>query len=414
MIKSFKLFILLFAGVTFAQESVVNGEINQVKKDSLYRIHIPHNVRSYSAKDLRDFRIWDTKGNQVPYFVQPTTTYKRTNISDFTEFSIISSTIIVDSSATYIFKNPYKSIDQAALLIANYQGNKSYRLEGSNNQKQWFGIVNSGQLYQLNHPTETSVYKVIHFPLCAYQYLKVVFDDRNSLPINLLKIGKAASKTATTVTIDMEEIPVKLIEFSEKDKKTQIHVRFDRKEVINQIRIAITAPDLYSRKATLYRLQEREVKHKVESYRQRLATFSVRSDKDLIFDIPECVEKEVYVEIDNKDNPKLQISGIHFMQEPIYLVASLKKSEKYTITAGNEKLSFPDYDISSVTNTLKIELPIVQISSVVYVSPTKTIKKRISFWQQSWFMWCCIGFSALIISYFAFNLIKELDTTKNE
>ena len=55
MIKSFKLFIMLFAGVTFAQESIVNGKINQVNKDTLYRIHVPHNVRSYSAKDLRDF-----------------------------------------------------------------------------------------------------------------------------------------------------------------------------------------------------------------------------------------------------------------------------------------------------------------------------------------------------------------------
>jgi hypothetical protein len=413
MIKSIKLFIMLFAGVVFAQESTVNGKLNQVKKDTLYRIHVPHNVRSYSANDLRDFRIWDTKGNQVPYFVEPTTAYKRTNISNFTEFAIISSTRIADSSATYIFKNPYKTIDQAVLLIANYKGNKSYRLEGSNNQKQWFGIVNSGQLFKLNHPTETSVYKVIHFPLCSYQYLKVVFDDRNSLPINLLKIGEGATETTTMETIAMEEIPVKATGFSENDQKTLIHVRFDRKELINQIRIGITAPDLYSRNATLYTIQKRKVKQKMESYRQPLATFSIRSDKDLVFDIAECIENEVYLEIDNKDNPKLQISGIHFMQEPIFLVASLKKSEKYTITAGNERLKFPDYDISSVTNTLKSELPIVQINSVVYVSPTKTIEKGTSFWQQSWFMWCCIGFSALIILYYAFNLIKDLDKNKD-
>lgn len=413
MIKSFKLFIMIFAGVAFAQESTINGKLNQVKKDTLYRIHVPHNVRSYSANDLRDFRIWDTKGNQVPYFVEPTTAYKRTNISDFIEFAIISSTRIADSSATYIFKNPYKIIDQAALLIANYKGNKNYRLEGSNNQKQWFGIVNSGRLYKLNHPTETSIYKLIHFPLCSYQYLKVVFDDHNSLPINLLKIGKGATETITMETNAMEEIPVKSTEFSENNQKSQIHIRFDRKEVINQIRIDITAPDLYSRNATLYTIQEHKIKRKMESYRQPLATFSIRSDKDLVFDIAQCIEKEVYLEIDNKDNPKLQISGIHFMQEPIYLVASLKASEKYTITAGNEKLSFPDYDISSATNTLKSELPIIQLNSIVYVSPTKTIKKEISFWQQSWFMWCCIGFSALIIIYYAFNLIKELDKKKD-
>ena len=399
--------------MAFSQDHAVEGEIRAVKEDGLYRIPIPQNIRSYATSDLRDLRIWDTKGNQVPYFVQPAAAYKRTKVSDFTEFNVISSTRIADTCATYIFKNPYETIEQAVLLIANYQGSKSYRLEGSNDQNQWFGIVNSGQLYQLNHPTQTSVYKVINFPLCSYQYLKIIFDDSQSLPLNLLKIGEATAETVTIVPIPMEKIPIKTIEFLEKDQITTIHANFERQEVIDQIRIDIAGPDLYSRKATLYALREREVKRTMESYKQKLATFSIRSDKDLVFDIRESIEKEVYLEIDNKDNPKLQINGIHFMQEPVYLVAALKGGESYTVTAGNNALSFPDYDISEVTQPLKSALPIAQISTVTSVQTSKTTKNTRSFWQQPWFMWCCIGFAAFIIVYFAFNLIKELNSNKD-
>ncbi|MEH6537700.1 MAG: DUF3999 family protein [Psychroserpens sp.] len=414
MKKSIKLFIMLCAAMAFGQDHAVEGEIHSVEEDGLYRIPISHSLRSYATTDLRDLRIWDTKGNQVPYFLQPATVYKRTKVSDFTEFPVISNTRIADTSATYIFKNPNETIEQAVLLIANYQGSKSYRLEGSNDQKQWFGIVNRGQLHQLSHPKQTSVYKVINFPLCAYQYLKVVFDDRNSLPLNLLKVGEATAETVTIVPIPMEKIPVSAIEFLEKDQITQIHVSFERQEVSNQIRIDITGPDLYSRKATLYAIREREVKRTMESYRQVLTTFSIRSDKDLVFDIPTCIEKEVYLEIDNKDNPKLQIKGIHFLQEPVYLVASLKGQESYKVTAGNEELSFPDYDISEVTKPLKTALPIAKISSVTYVKDVKTAKNATSFWQQPWFMWCCIGFAALIISYFTYNLIKDLNSNKED
>lgn len=411
MIKSIKLFILLCSVATFGQDYTVEGKISPVNDNGLYRIAIPHGVRSYAENDLRDLRIYDAKGNQVPYYIEPTGSYRKTKISNFTEFSIISNTRIADSSATYIFKNPNETIEQAVLLIANYQGRKSYRIEGSHNQTEWFGIVNRGQLTQLNHPKETSVYKVINFPLCAYPFIKVVFDDRNSLPINLLKIGEAITEYENIVPVTMDEIPVDAIEFSEKDQKTEIHVRFDRPEIIDQIRIDITAPELYSRNASLYTNREREVKRSIETYRRLLATFAIRSDKALIFDLPSFSEKDIYLEIDNKDNPKLQISGIHFMQEPMYLVASLKKSEKYKVTAGNAKLSLPDYDISDVTNTMMSTLPIAQISSVVTVQPKNTAKNTSSFWQQSWFMWCCIGFAALIIFYFAFNLIKDLNSS---
>ncbi len=414
MIKTIRLFILLCSVMAFGQDNAVEGEISAVKENGLHRIRIPHNFRSYANTDLRDLRILDAKDDQVPYYMEPVGSYSKIKVSNFTEFTVISNTRTVDTSATYIFKNPYDSIEQAVFLIGNYQGNKRYRLEGSNDQKQWFGLVNSGQLNQLNHPTETSVYKVIKFPLCAYPYLKVVFDDRNSLPVNLLKIGEAVTESVNTAPTTMENIPIEAIEFLEIDQKTEITVRFERPEVIDQIRMDISSPQLYSRTARLYTVKEREVKRTIETYKQTLATFSIRSDKALVFDIRAFSEKEVYLEIDNKDNPKLQISSIKFMQAPIYLVASLNETETYKVTAGNDTLSFPDYDLADVTNTMKSALPIAQISAVVYLEPTKTTKSTKSFWQQSWFMWCCIAFAALIISYFSFSLIKDLNGTKDE
>ena len=411
MIKSIRLFILLCSAVAFGQDYTVKGEISPVNENGLYRICIPHNVRSHAANDLHDVRIWDADGNQVPYYMESSGSYVKTVISNFTEFPVISNTRIVDTSSTYIFKNPYKTIEQAVLLIANYQGSKRYRIEGSHNQNQWFGIVNSGQLNQLNHPTKTNIYKVINFPLCAYQYIKVVFDDHHSLPINLLKIGDAITEFENIVPATMEKIPVAAIEFLEKDQKTEIHVSFDRPEVINQIRMDIIAPELYSRNARLYTIREHEVKRSMETYLQLLATFVIRSDKALVFNIPASSEKNIYLEIDNKDNRKLQINDIHFMQEPMYLVASLKRKETYKVTAGNATLSAPDYDISDVTNTIKSVLPIAQISSVVTVQPKKSGKNTRPFWQRSWFMWCCIGFAALIISYFAFNLLRDLNSS---
>lgn len=413
MIKSIKYVLVLIGSITFAQTDQISGTIDAVQEDGLYRIRIPQKIRSYNASNFSDLRIWDAKGHQVPYFLEPATPYRSIQVSDFTEFSVLSKSKTADTTSTYIFKNPNETLEKAVLLIANYQGSKTYKLQGSNDQEEWFGIVNSGQLDQLSHPTETSVYKPIHFPLCKYPFIKLVFDDRHSLPINLLKIGMSSAETFTIVPSAMEEIPVKTIAFSENEKKTQIHITFERPEVINQIRMAITAPELYSRDASLYILKEREVKRKTESHRQRLASLNIRSDRDLIFDISQEREKELYLEIDNYDNPKLEISGIHFMQNSVYMVASLKKGETYLVTAGNETLKQPTYDISEFAHTkAKKEFPIIEISAIAKVHPDKPTETKTSFWQHPWFMWSCIGVAVLMISYFTLGLLKDLNKGK--
>ncbi|MDN3667239.1 hypothetical protein ACFFU1_06620 [Algibacter miyuki] len=409
MKTSIKLLLMFCVTMAFGQKHTVEGEIKPVTEAGLHHIPVPYNFRTHATADLRDLRILDTQGNQVPYFLKSVTAFKTTQVSDFTEYAVISSSRVTDSTSTYIFENPDKAIKQAVFLIANYQGNKSYKLEGSNNKTKWFGIVNNGQLNNLSHPEDTQVYKVINFPLGAYRYLKVVFNDKHSLPINLLKIGKVSAEKETISPIKMDDIPVKTISYSEENKKTLVHITFERPEVIHQMKLNITEPALYSRNATLYTLKSREEKHNKETYKNFIATLSIRSDNDLVFNIPTTVEGELYLEIDNKDNPKLEISSISFMQKPVYMVAALKPQTTYRVTAGDKALNFPDYDISEVANTLKNMLPTATITSINTVKQTGKAVAEISFWQQPWFMWCCIGVAALIIAFYASNLIKDLN-----
>ncbi|WP_042495141.1 hypothetical protein [Algibacter lectus] len=175
MKTSIKLLFMLCVTMAFGQKHTVEGEIKPVTEAGLHHIPVPYNFRTHATANLRDLRILDTKGNQVPYFLKSVTAFKTTQVSDFTEFAMISTSQETDSSSTYIFKNPDKSIKQAVFLIANYQGSKSYKLEGSNNKTKWFGIVNNGQLDNLSHPEDTQVYKVINFPLGGLSLFKSGF-----------------------------------------------------------------------------------------------------------------------------------------------------------------------------------------------------------------------------------------------
>jgi hypothetical protein len=405
MTKLSSFLLIVFATFSFAQQQRVEGKLSHIEEDGLYKIKIPHSLRSYAKEDMSDFRIRDSKENQVPYFIYKND--KETHVSNFSEFVITSKSNIPDTSSTYIFRNTAKNLQKAVLLVANYQGSKSFNIQGSNDQKEWFGIVNNKQLHNLNSSIHTSVYKVIDFPLCSYQFLKIVFNDQKSLPINLLSIGNATSKITTPF---LEIIPVKSTEISEltTTKTTRIHIQFEHPEFINELQLNISSPELFNRKTRVYVLNEREVKHKLETFQKEITNFVIRSDKANHFSIPHFFEKELYIEIENQDNPKLTIESLDFYQNTWYAVAHLKQNETYSTSAGDGKLTAPKYDISYFSSKISENSPKLKMIDVKLIKENKNEKARISIWQKPWFMWLCIGLSTLVIAYFSFKLVKDL------
>ena len=120
-------------------------------------------------------------------------------------------------------------------------------------------MVHKQRLYNLSSSNKTSVYKVVDFPLTSYPYLKVVFNNSGSLPVNLLKVGTA---TTTLVASSLDEISSKKISISEKNKTTQIQINFENPEIIHEFSFKISEPEFYNRKATVSILKTRTVKKK--------------------------------------------------------------------------------------------------------------------------------------------------------
>lgn len=404
MKKLINILFLLLAIVAYSQHNTT-GELQTVKTNGLHKIKIPNKIRSFSNKDLRDFRIRDVNNNQVPYFITQAKT--EVQASSFNEFKIIDKNISTDTSSAYIFENSKGQINQAVLHIANYKGFKYYNLLGSNNKKRWFGLVNNQYINNLNSSQNTSIYKPINFPLCTYKYLKIVFNDKNSLPVNILNIGNSTHKISTTA---IEEIPVKTLQFSKlaDQKKTRATIVFENPEIINTIKFSIKAPKFYKRNATIYFLITTEANHKKTIQRQVIKRFSLNSETPNEINLSNVFQKELFIEIENQDNPELEISNLQFFQKSLYAIADLKEGEAYTITTGDKTLNRPTYDITYFRNKVSDKLPILNISNVVHTIEKSEETATISFWQQPWFMWLAIGLATLLIGFVISGLVKDM------
>jgi len=402
MILNKYLFLLLLSSIAFGQ--ITTGEIKPVVSTGMYKIMLAPELKSVARQNLTDLRIHDQNKNEVPYFIIAENDKVQ---QSFNVYPIVEKTSTPNKNTSYIIENESdEKLNQFALTVGNSDVVKFYNLSGSANQSQWFGITNDGILSQLSSDKNTTVSRTINFPLSAYRYFKLTFNDSLSLPINLLRVGNLSQQTAPRKVI---AIPATVkTEQLKTEKKTQIHVRFNNKQIINQIDFKITGPTLYQRTVTIYKFSKRERRRKTETYKEVLNQFTLASDSKNSLEIGGLFESEIYIEIDNRDNLPLKITNIQFLQWPSYAIAELQAGQTYSIETGNQKLGMPDYDIASISTVDPDILPEVSIANIKTTLPKLAKEKTVSFWQQKWFLWLCIALGGMAIAFFTLSLLRDL------
>ena len=400
-----KFLLVLLAINSLLAQHKTTAKIETVKEDGLHKIILPAEIRSFSKEELGDFRILDSKGMEVPFYILQGS--NNTVSNGFSDFTILSKTVISKNKTSIVFENPKKSINEIVLSITNSDVTKPYSISGSFDQKEWFGLVNNAQLKELKNSEDTSVFKTINLPLTAFPYIKIDLDDKKTLPINVLKIGCFDSKAQSIALEEIQPKKTKIMQIPAQ-KKTRIHISFDRPQVVNQIGFKISNPNLFLRNARIYINKKRLVKHKEKPFKEIISEFELNSNTQNTFTIPQFFEKECFIEIDNRDNPPLTLAAIQFFQNQMAVIADLKTNEKYTIITGNPKLYSPEYDLENFKNRINNNLPEAKIYDIKQEASQKTNALEKSFWQQSWFMWICIGLGGIVIAFFTMSLVKDM------
>ncbi|OYX84568.1 MAG: hypothetical protein B7Y83_07740 [Flavobacteriales bacterium 32-34-25] len=402
--NKFLAFLILLANGILAQSNTT-AKINAVAKNGLHKMNLPAEIRSFSKEDLSDFRILDSKGSEVPYYILQGNMESKS--SSFSEFKILSRTAIPKKETTIVFENDKTSLSEITLSINNSDVTKPYSISGSNNQKEWFGLVNKAVLSELKNSEAVRVFKTIALPLSSYRYLKIDLNDSISLPINILKIGFFTHKINAADLVEITKRSIKTMQI-QAQKKTLIHVAFNHPQIVNQINFTVSNPNLFQRNARIYVNKKNVIKHKTKSYQETLSNFELNSNQKNSFTVQQLFEKDFFIEIENHDNQPLTFAKIQFFQNPVTIIADLKANENYSIQTGNPKLNRPEYDLENFKNNINTDLPEATIHDIQHLTAKENKIKTQSFWQQAWFMWLCIGLGGIAIVFFTANLVKDM------
>jgi hypothetical protein len=136
----------------------------------------------------------------------------------------------------------------------------------------------------------------------------------------------------------------------------------------------------------------------------------------LFFDIPKLNEKELFIEIENKDNPALEIESIHCKQLASYVVCDFKANQSYTLKCGDDKLKSPEYDLINFVSQIPQLLPEAKLDAMKDIVQTKEViaEKEKAFYETKLFLWVCLGLGAIVIFFFSKSLLKDMAKNKAE
>ncbi len=278
-------------------------------------------------------------------------------------------------------------------------------MSGSNDAKEWFGLVENETLTNLIAAKGTSVTQTISFPANTYSFLRIIFNDKKSLPLNIKSVGIAKIQLIPDNFLEVTNFNYKISE--DKDRKvTIIHFLADNSFQIKALAFDIKT-DYFNRSATIAVKRNQQIKKRSLVYKENVAQFMLSSKKDKTIYFDAIDEKEFTVEIENQDNQPLAISAIRVLQKQDVVVARLIQNEKYQVIVDTT-LEKPNYDLGNSITEKRVNLPEVRIVNFKKLDTKKIIHVEMSFWQTNLFMWICIAFGGGVVAYFAFGLLKDM------
>lgn len=403
-----------------AQNFTYQCGIDSIKKNGLHKIELHHQLLGQSAKDLHDIRVVDTLGKEVPY-VLLSEPLLRTQ-ANFVPYKINSLThynqrhyrfFFFDSYTELTIENPNKDkINNLSLNLNNSDAYKYCAVEGSDDLKNWYSVSEYQELSLAYDNNYTNTYKCIYFPTNNYRYFRLVIGDRGQRPFKINAVGWFKN-----TLISGKLTPIKhrtTITQNEKEKVSRIQLDFESALQVDRISFQIKAPRLYKRQATLFIEQTLTVNHQLVKQKTPLYRFELNSTERLFFDLANVHAQSVWIEIENKDNPPLELDSISCYRLATYLIADFDSKMNYTLKCGADTIKIPEYDLINFVTDVPQLMPKAYLQKLKPIAnaPTANTEPQTAFYEQNWFLWVCLGIGALVLILFSNSLLKEMKREK--
>lgn len=393
----------LMPSVGQAQSFQYRAVVDPVSQSGYHQILLPPAVVGQLNSNLTDIRLYNDQHQEIPYILKqqlPQTTRQ------FVDYEVVSKVIRPYASTKLLVRNRAKNqINSLHLVIKNTNVGKKARLSGSSDAQNWYAIDDAVWLAPGSDNLGTTAIKQIDFPRNDYEYYRLEINDSLSSPLNILRVGYYTTNTSAGRYSTLPDLSVSQRDSS--DKKTYVHLVRSEATRFDKISFTIRSATPYRRWAELGQLRTRSRKRRPQRWFDVIRSFELRPADNQVVYLPGVKARDLYLVIDNEDNPPLTISAVRAYQLTTYLLADLTAGSTYELHFSAATAEAPVYDLAYVKTGLPADPLVVGVGTIRSIQPGETPAS--SFLTDSRLIWPVLGLVLFVLGLLSYRMLREME-----
>lgn len=367
--------------------------------DEWHKIIVPHDV---SSQSMRIYGInEDGETIEAPYMLEIA--------EDKTESKTYNAELLNESKkgSQYFFTYKMPTEDIVNHIHLDFEQENfdwKIKLEGSQDQKEWFTVVEDYRILSIKNEITDYQFTDITFKDAKYRYFRIAIDS-NEKPE--LSSGSLALNTFTKGSYVNFPIQKTDKENNAKDKRTEITLDLGEIVPLSQVQLEIKDEiDYYRPLRIQYAKDSVQTQNGWKQNYYNLSSTTLNSMEESTFNFRSTTARYLKIVIDNYDNQPLEIGSIVINGYQYELITRLSKPAKYFLVYGNEKATAPQYDISYFKDKIPEDSKELTLGKVEKTDKAEDEKGSPLFENKMW-LYGIMGLVIVVLGWFTFQMIKK-------
>lgn len=377
---------------------------------SLIRVNIDDEIFSSANKNLSDLRVINQNNQEIPFKIVANN--RKVDQIDYYPAKMINNSFISGQFSSVILdvEGDGKLVNSLTIKTSSENFQRNVKIYGSDDRNNWNVLKSDAYIYDYTDKKGNfkSQNTKVNFSESAFRYLKVEVSDENGSPIKIDSVY--VSKETPRNIHEFERSPNFSQKINDKNRSTEILIDLEASGIpANKINIR-TEDHNFNREISIYSSADNDKWKFVDRgyiFRYIMPKFNGES---MTIDFSETHERYLKVEIFNKDNSQLNISGVSVFSTYRELVFPAKENERYRIYYGNKKALYPEYDLDKFFQYLDLESAQLatlgaksdNMSYVPEKEPEKPLSERIPYLFSG-----MLAIMGLILLFLVYKFLKK-------
>jgi hypothetical protein len=397
---------LLLATWSYGQKMDTYGYQRELQgiTEQWHKIVLPDAIFGKVSADLSDLRIFGVDANndtiEAPYVLQVAAEKVTNNKIPFYQLNKARN----QAGYYFTFEVPTAAaINQIHLDFEQQNFDWKLQLEGSQDQSEWFTIVEDYRILSIKNNNTDYQFTTINFPSAKYRYLRVLIVSKQAPVLTSASITMRALEAGVYRTY-----PIQATETLQKayTKQTEINLLLSMPVPVNQLNIEVLDTLDYYRWVTIEYCADSIKTGNGWKYNYRIldrGTLSSLEENTFKFS-GNTITRRLKILIQNQDNNALNIGAITVKGYVHQMVARFNTPATYSLAYGNKNAGKPQYDIAQFLDKIPSSTTALTLGPEQVIAQAEQVKAAPLF-ENKLFLWAIMLFVIVLLGGFTLKMM---------